>query len=208
MLKLNSGIPHDDDEVMRSFDHTGCNMMREPMAKKKTPRVPGTQAVRALRAEGVAFEPMFYTYEEQGGTSVAARELEVDRHHIVKSLVFEDDTGDLLMILMHGDRSVAPGMLARAIGARSTHTATFEKAHKSTGYMFGGTSPFGMLRPIPVYAQQSIQDLECLYINGGRRGLLVRITPEDLARVTECMWVEVAKPVDTAYCGVLGSNNP
>ena len=165
------------------------------MAKKqKRPRVPGTQAVRALRAAGVEFEPLFYTYEEQGGTGVAARALDVPRHHIVKSLVFEDDEGQLLMVLMHGDRSVAPGMLARAVGARSTQTASFEKAHKSTGYLFGGTSPFGMLRPIPIYAQQSIQELEYLCINGGRRGLLVRITPQDLENVTGCTWVEVAQP--------------
>ena len=166
------------------------------MAKKKTPRVPGTQAVRALRAAGVAFEPLFYTYEEQGGSSVAARELGVDRHHVIKSLVFEDDAGELLMILMHGDRSVAPGMLARACGARSTQTASAEKAHKSTGYVFGGTSPFGLLRPMPIYAQQSIRDLDHLCINGGRRGLLVRITPQDLARVTGCAWVEVAVPLE------------
>lgn len=164
------------------------------MAKKKSPRVPVTQAVRALREAHVAFEPLLYRYEERGGTRHSSRELGVAEHHVIKSLVFEDDAGQLLMVLMHGDCEVAPGLLARAIGARSARPAMAEIAEKSTGYLFGGTSPFGLRQPLPVYAQQSIQQLEWLCINGGKRGFLVRMSPAELERVLACEWVDVAQP--------------
>jgi Cys-tRNA(Pro) deacylase len=165
------------------------------MGRKSKDKVPVTMAVRALRAAKVDFEPMFYTYEEHGGTEVSARELGVDEHAVVKTLIFEDDAGQALVILMHGDREVAPGRLARAIGARKTRPAGFDLAHKHTGYEFGGTSPFGTRKPMPIYAEATIRELDAFLINGGKRGFLVRITPEDLERALEVTWVEAAAPV-------------
>ncbi len=164
--------------------------------KKGKEKVPVTMAVRALRAAKVAFEPFFYTYEENGGTKVSARELGVDEHGVVKTLIFVDDAGEALVILMHGDREVAPGRLARAIGARKTRPAEFDFAHKHTGYQFGGTSPFGTRKKMPIYAESTIRALDAFLINAGKRGFLVRITPGDLERALDVTWVEAAVPVE------------
>ncbi|BCS33704.1 Cys-tRNA(Pro)/Cys-tRNA(Cys) deacylase [Luteitalea sp. TBR-22] len=151
-----------------------------------------TPAIRALRAAGVAFEEHPYRYEDRGGTSVSARELGVDEHHVVKTLVLQDDTRRLLLVLMHGDREVSLKGLARVLGVKRVDPADAAVAQRATGYQFGGTSPFGTRQPLPTYVEQTILDLPRIYINGGSRGLLVSIHPEVLVRVLDATPVTVA----------------
>lgn len=165
---------------------------KRTMAKETYPVTP---AIRALRAAGVAFEPCLYDYEEHGGTTVAARELGVDEHTVIKTLVFVDDQKKPLLVLQHGDRSVGPGLLAKAIGARSVTPATPEVAQKVTGYLVGGISPFGTrTTPLPIYVEQTILELEQVHINGGKRGFLVRLTPSAFTTVLAAVPVSVATP--------------
>jgi len=159
------------------------------MAKEKTPV---TAAVRALRAAGVRFSDHLYSYEEKGGTAVSSRELGVDEHCVIKTLVMEDDAKQPLLMLMHGDRQVSTKELARQIGARSVEPCRPEVAQKHTGYLVGGTSPFGTRRQLPVYVEESILTLPLLYINGGKRGYLVGLTPAELQRVVQPTPVRVA----------------
>ncbi len=142
-----------------------------------------TQAVRVLREHGVAFTHHPYTYEARGGTAVSARELGVDEHAVVKTLVMEDDAHHPLVVLMHGDREVSTKKLARALGVKSIAPCDPATADRHSGYQVGGTSPFGMKRSMPVYLQRTIADLPRIYINGGKRGYLVGIDPADLVRV-------------------------
>ena len=158
------------------------------MAKK----TPVTPAIRALRAAGVAYTEHPYAYEEKGGTAVSARELGVDEHCVVKTLVMEDDRKNPLIVLMHGDRQVSTKELARTIGARSVTPCTPEAAHRHTGYTVGGISPFGTRKALPVYLEATILDLPEMYINGGRRGFLVRMAPADAMRITGATPVRVA----------------
>lgn len=155
-------------------------------------RIPSTPAVLALRAAKVEFTPHFYTYEEKGGTEVSARELGVDEHTVVKTLVMADDKGAPLIVLMHGDRKVSTKALARLIGAKSVEPCAPEVAQRHSGYRVGGTSPFGTRKKMPVYVQASILDLPAIYINGGSRGFLVRIVPATLTRLLQAQPVEVA----------------
>lgn len=150
------------------------------MAKEKFPITP---AVRHLRTENATFTDHLYTYEEKGGTSVSARELGVDEHRVIKTLVMEDEQGRPLIILMHGDLQVSTKELARIIGVKQVSPCTADTARKHTGYLVGGTSPFGIRRRMPVYVEESILGLERIYINGGKRGYLVGMTPSELARV-------------------------
>ncbi len=159
------------------------------MAKEKTPV---TTAIRALRAAGAAFTHHLYAYEEKGGTAVSARELGVDEHAVVKTLVMEDDARKPLIILMHGDRQVSTKELARIVGAKSIAPCSPETAHRHTGYVVGGTSPFGTRHPLPVYMEETILDLPKIYINGGHRGYLVGIDPKDVARILKAKPVRVA----------------
>jgi Cys-tRNA(Pro) deacylase len=138
---------------------------------------PITPAVRYLRERGVGFTPHVYDYIEKGGTRESARQLGVDEHSVIKTLVFETNERKPLMVLMHGDMQVSTKNLARHIGAKSIEPATPERATKWTGYMFGGTSPFGIKTVMPVYAEKTIFDLGRIYINGGKRGFLVEIDP-------------------------------
>ena len=156
------------------------------------PRVPVTPAVRALRAAGVAFTEHLYEYEEHGGTAVSARELGVDEHSVVKTLVMENDTREPLVVLMHGDRMVSTQRLARAIGARRIVPCDPAVAQKHSGYMVGGTSPFGTRRAMPVYMERTILDLARIYINGGKRGFLVGLDPREVARLLAPVLVDVA----------------
>lgn len=158
------------------------------MAKSKTPT---TQAVRHLRQEQVDFTDHLYSYVDKGGTSVSARELGVDEHIVIKTLVMEDDRQIPLIILMHGDRQVSTRELARIIGAKQITPCTPETAHRHTGYLVGGTSPFGTRRKIPVYMEESIAALPELIINGGKRGYLVRMQPAELIRVLQPTLVRV-----------------
>ncbi len=159
------------------------------MAKNK---IPVTSAVRALRKAKVEFTPHTYRYEPRGGTTVSSRELGVDEHTVVKTLIMEAD-GQPLVILMHGDLKVSTRKLARHIGARTLQPCPPDKAQRHSGYMVGGTSPFGLRKDLPIYAQSTIEHLPSFYINGGKRGFLVQITPQDLTTALDVEWVDVAR---------------
>jgi Cys-tRNA(Pro) deacylase len=158
------------------------------MPKEKTPVTP---AVRRLRDEKVSFSDHLYAYEEKGGTSVSARELGVDEHNVIKTLVMEDEKRNPLIILMHGDLQVSTKEFARIIGVKQLSPCSPETAQKHTGYQVGGTSPFGTHRIMPVYMEKSIAGLEKIYINGGKRGYLIGITPVELVRVLQPVLVTV-----------------
>jgi Cys-tRNA(Pro) deacylase len=151
-----------------------------------------TAAIRMLRSRGVSFTEHPYRYEEHGGTAVSARELGVDEHEVIKTLVMEDEARQPLIVLMHGDRSVSTKELARQIGRKVVRPCEPAVAQRHTGYMVGGTSPFGTLKTLPVYVERSILDLDAIYINGGRRGFLVRLAPGELMRVLGAIPVAVA----------------
>jgi Cys-tRNA(Pro) deacylase len=155
-------------------------------------KAPVTPAVRQLRAAGVRYTDHLYEYEEKGGTAVSARELGVDEHSVVKTLVMEDEQRNALMVLMHGDKQVSTKELARVLGVKAVQPCSPEAANRHTGYLVGGTSPFGTRKPLPVYMEQSILALERIYINGGKRGYLVGIEP---ARVQALL---AARPVSVA----------
>ena len=139
---------------------------------------PITAAIRFLREKKVDFVPHLYDYVEKGGTAESARQLGVDEHAIVKTLVFETNERKPLIVLMHGDRQVSTKNLARHLGVKSVEPATPERANKWTGYLVGGTSPFGLKTYMPIYVEKTIFDLERIYINGGKRGFLVEVNPE------------------------------
>jgi Cys-tRNA(Pro) deacylase len=144
-----------------------------------------------LRAAGVPFSEHRYRYEEHGGTRVSARELAVDEHAVVKTLVMEDEARAPLIVLMHGDLEVSTKQLARAIGRKHVEPCKPDAANRHSGYLVGGTSPFGTRKAMPVYAERTILDLPRIYINGGARGFLVGIEPADLVRVLNPTLVEV-----------------
>jgi Cys-tRNA(Pro) deacylase len=155
-------------------------------------KTPSTPAVRLLREKGVAFTEHPYRYEEKGGTRVSARELGVDEHAVVKTLVMEDDTGAPLVVLMHGDREVSTKALARQLGKKSVEICKPEVANRHSGYQVGGTSPFGTRKAMPVCLERSILDLPRIYINGGSRGFLVGMAPGDVVKVLGPALVDVA----------------
>ena len=159
------------------------------MTKEKAPVTP---AVRQLRAAGVVFTDHLYEYEEKGGTAVSARELGVDEHSVVKTLVMEDEQHSPLIVLMHGDRQVSTKELARVLGVKTVQPCSPETANRHTGYMVGGTSPFGTRKPLPVYMEESILRLPRIYINGGKRGYLVGIEPGRVQTLLEARLVNVA----------------
>jgi Cys-tRNA(Pro) deacylase len=148
----------------------------------KNHHAPETPAVKFLRAHGIAFSSHVYAYEEHGGTRVSARELDVDEHAVVKTLVFEDENAKPLIVLMHGDCKVSTKELARQIGCKKVEPCTPEAANRHTGYLVGGTSPFATRKQMPVYIEKTILDLPLIYINGGRRGFLVGVHPHDILR--------------------------
>ncbi|NEX60860.1 Cys-tRNA(Pro) deacylase [Noviherbaspirillum galbum] len=145
------------------------------MAKKE--HVSETPATQFLRKHGVAFTEHLYEYEEHGGTAVSARELGVDEHHVVKTLVMQDEAAKPLIVLMHGDRKVSTKNLARQTGRKSVEPCKPEVASRHSGYLVGGTSPFGTRKAMPVYVEETVLALDKIYINGGRRGYLVGIVP-------------------------------
>lgn len=152
---------------------------------------PVTPAVRALKAAGIAYTEHLYRYEERGGTRVSARELGVDEHAVVKTIVFEDEEKHPLVVLMHGDLEVSTKNLARRLGRKSIVPCRPEVAERHTGYKVGGTSPFGTRKVIPVYVERTILELPRIYLNGGHRGFLVGLDPEALVRVLGATPVEV-----------------
>jgi Cys-tRNA(Pro) deacylase len=155
-------------------------------------RLPVTAAVRVLRDHGVAFTHHPYDYEPRGGTAVSARELGVDEHAVIKTLVMQDDDARPLVVLMHGDREVSTKALARLLGVKSVVPCDPLVADRHSGYQVGGTSPLGMRRRMPVYVERSIASLPYVYVNGGRRGYLVGLAPGDLVRVLAPTLVDVA----------------
>lgn len=160
------------------------------MAKRS--HVSETPATAFLKQHGVAYTEHPYAYEDHGGTEVSARELGVDEHAVVKTLVMEDQDTKPLLVLMHGDRKVSTKNLARQAGVKSIAACKPEVANRHTGYLIGGTSPFGTRKALPVYAEKTIFDLPKIYINGGRRGFLVGVVPVEIERVLKVMRVEAA----------------
>lgn len=140
-------------------------------------------AIAMLRKHGVAFTEHTYSYEERGGTAISARELGVSEHAVIKTLVMEDEDKQPLIVLMHGDREVSTKQLARQSGRKTITPCAPDVAQRHTGYLVGGTSPFGTRKTLPIFMERSIASLERIYINGGRRGFLVSMTPDDLVRV-------------------------
>ena len=166
-------------QILRANDAPVWVRPNKPMAKKE--HISETPATQFLRKRQLAFTEHPYTYEEHGGTSVSARELGVDEHAVVKTLVMQDEAGKPLMVLMHGDRKVSTKNLARQIGCKSVEPCKPDVANRHSGYLVGGTSPFGTRKLMPIYVEQSILALEKIYINGGRRGYLVGIAPVVMA---------------------------
>ncbi len=150
------------------------------MAKKEK-HVSETPATQWLRRHGVAFSEHPYDYVENGGTAESARQLGVDEHAVVKTLVMQDDKAQPLIVLMHGDRQVSTKNLARVIGVKGVEPCSVEVAQRHSGYLVGGTSPFGTRKPMPVYVEATVLALPRIWINGGRRGYLVGLEPAVLS---------------------------
>jgi Cys-tRNA(Pro) deacylase len=159
---------------------------------KKGAHVSETPATQWLRGRGVVFSEHVYDYVDHGGTAESARQLGVDEHAVIKTLVMQDERAQPLIVLMHGDKTVSTKNLARAIGAKSVEPCKPEVAQRHTGFMVGGTSPFGVRKAMPVYVEESVLALERICINGGRRGYLIGIAP---ALLTELLG---ARPVHCA----------
>jgi len=156
-------------------------------------RIPMTPAIRALKAAGAEFTLRPYAYEDHGGTGVAARELGVDEHQVVKTLVMVDNDGRAIIMLMHGDMEVSTKALARELRVKTVEPATPQLAQKLTGYQVGGISPLGGKQKLAVYAQASIFELRSLLINAGKRGLLAEMEPRELMRLVKPTLVEAAQ---------------
>ena len=159
------------------------------MSKEK---IPSTPAILALKAKGADFSIHTYAYEEKGGTRVSSVKLGVDEHCVIKTLVMEDESAKPLIILMHGDKEVSTKALARFLGVKSIAPCKPDIAHKHTGYLVGGTSPFGTKKPLSIYMEKSIIDLQEILINAGARGLLAKMPPSELVRILKPQEVSVA----------------
>jgi len=151
-----------------------------------------TPATHFLRQHGIPFSEHPYTYEDKGGTAVSARELGVDEHTVIKTLVMQNEAARPLIVLMHGDCTVSTKNLARSIGCKSIAPCAPDAAQRHSGYQVGGTSPFGTKKPMPVYVEKEILSLPLIYINGGRRGYLVGIAPQVLVTALQAIPVECA----------------
>ena len=161
------------------------------MAKKHS-HVSETPATQLLRRSGVVFSEHVYDYLEHGGTAESARQLGVDEHAVVKTLVMQNEKGEPLIVLMHGDRQVSTKNLARAIGTKSVEPCTPEAAERASGYQVGGTSPFATRKAMPVYVEATILELARICINGGRRGYLLGIEPRVLRELLQATPVTCA----------------
>ena len=160
------------------------------MARKE--HVSETPATALLKANGVAFTEHPYEYLEHGGAQHSAQVLGLDPFTVVKTLVMEDEKARPLLVLMHGNRTVSTKNLARQIGAKSVQPCKPEVANRHSGYLVGGTSPFGTRKQMPVYIEESILALPRIVLNGGRRGYLVGMDPQ------VCVKLLGAKPVNCA----------
>jgi Cys-tRNA(Pro) deacylase len=165
----------------------------------KDQKYPMTPAVRLLKEQKVDFTPHHYKYEEKGGTAVSSRELGVEEHIVIKTLIMERDEGGSakqpLIVLMHGDKQVSTKELARVLGVKSVAPCKPEVADRHSGYQVGGTSPFGTRKAMPVYMEKTILDHDRVFINGGGRGFLISLDPREIARVLKPTLVQVA--IDT-----------
>ena len=159
------------------------------MSKEKFPVTP---AIRQLRENNVTFTGHLYPYEEHGGTAHSARCLGVDEHRVIKTLIMEDDRKQPLIVLMHGDRKVSTKDLARRLGVKTITPCAPAVANRHSGYLVGGTSPFGARRAMPVYLEAGILELPVIYLNGGKRGFLVGLAPAEAQRVLQATLVQVA----------------
>ena len=166
--------------------------MTIPAMTRKQAHVSETPATQFLRRAGVPFTEHVYAYVDKGGTAESSKQLGVDEHTVVKTLVMQDESAKPLIVLMHGDRQVSTKNLARAIGAKSTANCLPEVAERHSGYQVGGTSPFATRKAMPVYVEETVLGLERIYINGGRRGFLVGIAPGVLTATLD------ARPVHCA----------
>ena len=151
-----------------------------------------TPATVFLKSNGVAYTEHEYEYVERGGTEVSARALGVAEHEVVKTLVMQDEAGKPLIVLMHGDRKVSTKSLARQAGRKSIEPCKPDVAQRHSGYQVGGTSPFGTRKALPVYMERSILQLPAIYINGGRRGFLVKLDPREVVRVLNPSLIDAA----------------
>jgi Cys-tRNA(Pro) deacylase len=161
---------------------------------KKDKHVSETPATAMLRRAGVVFTEHPYDYIDHGGATESARQLGVAEHDVVKTLVMQDDKAQPLIVLMHGDCQVSTKSLAREIGVKSVEPCKPEVAQRHSGYLIGGTSPFGLRKALPVWVEHSVLALPRIYINGGRRGFLVGLAPQVLvdllaARPVHCALV-------------------
>jgi len=155
-------------------------------------RLPVTPAVRVLKDSGISYTLHSYKYEEKGGTKLAADELNVDEHRVIKTLVMENERREPVVVLMHGDNQVSTKALARALKFKTIRPCEPKVAHRHTGYFVGGISPLGPRKQLKTYYETSIVDLSYIYINAGRKGLLARISPEELVKTIEAIPVNVA----------------
>ena len=151
-----------------------------------------TPAVRVLKKNRVHFSLHSYKYEEKGGTKLAADELNVDEHQVIKTLVMENERREPVVVLMHGDKQVSTKALARALKVKTIRPCEPEVAHRHTGYFVGGISPLGPRKQLKMYYETSIVDIPYIYINAGRKGLLARVSPEELVKTIEAIPVNVA----------------
>lgn len=156
--------------------------------------MPVTSAIRVLRAEKVIFKEHLYEYVEKGGTAAASRELGIDEHLMIKTLIMEDENRNPLVVLMHGDMQVSTKELARFLGVKAIAPCTPETATKHSGYLVGGTSPFGTRHKMPIYMEETIASLPVIYINGGKRGFVVEMSPQEAVRVLQPKMVKVGYP--------------
>jgi Cys-tRNA(Pro) deacylase len=151
-----------------------------------------TPATHFLRQRGIAFTEHPYDYEEKGGTAVSSRELGVEEHSVIKTLVMQNEAAKPLIVLMHGDCTVSTKNLARQIGCKSVAPCSPDVAQRHSGYQIGGTSPFGTKKQMPVYLEKEILSLPKIYINGGRRGYLIGLDPQILTATLNAVAVECA----------------
>ncbi|HNX31125.1 MAG TPA: Cys-tRNA(Pro) deacylase [Holophaga sp.] len=155
-------------------------------------KTPSTPAIRLLKDNKVPFAEHHYRYEDHGGTRLCAEEFNVDEHCVIKTLIMEDENAKPMVVLMHGDREVSTKALARQLGCKAIQPCKPDTANRHSGYLVGGTSPFGTRRTMPVYMERSILELEKIFINGGSRGFLVAMDPKDVAMVLNPVLVEVS----------------
>ena len=155
-------------------------------------KYPVTAAIRFLKSQGVKYTEHLYSYEDRGGTAVSSRELGISEHVVVKTLIMQTEDDKPLVVLMHGDKKVSTKGLARIVGVKSVRPCDPKVANKYSGYVVGGTSPFGTRSVMPVYIEKSIFDLSEIYVNGGARGFLVCLSPQILMDLPNAIPVSVA----------------